>query len=105
MMGPDGFTISHTGLSYLKIEDGVSDVKFVSVVAPQLNYLSISGFSRDILISAPNLAYLILETYECLNVLSDDFWSLEKVDICISCPSCSLCELAALCRRKFFLMM
>ncbi|GJZ68255.1 F-box domain containing protein [Tanacetum coccineum] len=105
MMGPDGFTISHTGLSYLKIEDGVSDVKFVSVVAPQLNYLSISGFSRDILISTPNLAYLILETYECLNVLSDDFWSLEKVDICISCPSCSLCELAALCRRKFFLMM
>nr|GEU82249.1 hypothetical protein [Tanacetum cinerariifolium] len=87
MMGPDGFTISHSGLSYLKIEDGVSDVKFVSVVAPHLNYLCISGFSRDILIYAPNLAYLILETYECLNVLSDDFRSLEKVDICISCPS------------------
>ncbi|PWA92103.1 F-box domain, Leucine-rich repeat domain, L domain-like protein [Artemisia annua] len=86
MMGPDGFIISHSGLSYLKIEDWVSDVKFVSVVAPHLNYLSISGFSRDILISAPNLAYLLLESYECLNVLSDDFQSLEKVDICISCP-------------------
>lgn len=86
MMGPDGFIISHSGLSYLKIEDGVSDVKFVSVVAPQLNHLSISGFSRDILISAPNLAYLLLESYECLNVLSDDFQSLEKVDICISSP-------------------
>nr|GEV96773.1 hypothetical protein [Tanacetum cinerariifolium] len=87
MMGPDGFIISHSGLSYLKIEDGVSDVKFVSVVAPQLNYLSISGISRDILISAPNLAYLFLESHECLNVLSDNFRSLEKVDICISCPS------------------
>nr|GEZ20664.1 hypothetical protein [Tanacetum cinerariifolium] len=79
------FNICHPNLSSLTI-DPVPVNAMLSVVAPQLKNLSIKRISNRVLISAPDLAYMLLQCYNCLNFSADDFRSLEKVDVCISKP-------------------
>ncbi|GJW60001.1 hypothetical protein Tco_0109336 [Tanacetum coccineum] len=63
----------------------------LSVVAPQLKNPIIRRFANTstglgIMISAPDLAYLLLQCYDFINFSADGFHSLEKADISITMP-------------------
>lgn len=84
-----GFKIFHSQLSNLTIERGYWKEGLLSVFTPQLKNLIIrrcAHSSLGILISAPDLAYLLLQCNDCLNISADVFHSLEKADISISEP-------------------
>ncbi|PWA66628.1 F-box domain, Leucine-rich repeat domain, L domain-like protein [Artemisia annua] len=81
------FNIFHSQLSNLTME--YWNVRLLSVVAPQLKNLIIRRHrlsSGGIMISAPDLAYLLLQCLYGLKVYGDDFHYLEKADISISAP-------------------
>ncbi|PWA54197.1 F-box domain, Leucine-rich repeat domain, L domain-like protein [Artemisia annua] len=87
LMRGSNFNICHSQLSNLTIVYVPPNVGIFSVVAPQLKNLSIRHLHREFLISAPDLAYLLLDGRDHVNFSGDDFNSLEKVDICITYPS------------------
>ncbi|GJY11465.1 F-box domain containing protein [Tanacetum coccineum] len=80
------FSICHSQLSNLTIDPVPQSVSLLSVVAPQLNNLIIRESANRIVISAPDLGYLILHCYKYLDFSADDLHSLEKADICINRP-------------------
>nr|GEW05512.1 hypothetical protein [Tanacetum cinerariifolium] len=80
------FSICHSQLSNLTIDHVPQSVSLLSVVAPQLNNLIIRESAKRIVISAPDLGYLILHCYKYLDFSADDLHSLEKADICINRP-------------------
>lgn len=86
MKGSTGFNIFHSRLSELTLESVAGRAKFINVVAPGLKNLIIRGTSKKILVSAPDLAYFLLQGYNLLDFSTDGFHSLEKADICISYP-------------------
>ncbi|GJR17035.1 F-box domain containing protein [Tanacetum coccineum] len=58
------------------------------IILSRYNTDNFSGLiSKKFLISAPDLAYLLLDGHDHVNFSGDDFNSLEKVDICIDHPS------------------
>ncbi|KAI7739818.1 hypothetical protein M8C21_024282, partial [Ambrosia artemisiifolia] len=64
-------------------------VEDFNVVAPQLKNLNISAtltHNNQCLISAPVLEFLIYKVFSGLPLSTNDFLSLEKADICVSCP-------------------
>ncbi|KAJ0677849.1 putative F-box domain, leucine-rich repeat domain superfamily, F-box-like domain superfamily [Helianthus annuus] len=73
------FTLSHPRLSNLTLEDGHWTLNDVSVVAPQLENLTIQSFHSHHLITAPNLTTLCFRSSYLLQ-FSTDMHSLEKVD-------------------------
>ncbi|GKE72864.1 F-box domain containing protein [Tanacetum coccineum] len=79
MMGSNNicFNIFHSQLSNLALEGVYSNAMLLSVVAPQLKNLIIrkSAYSSGgrIMISAPDLAFLLLQCHDFLNFSSDDF--------------------------------
>ncbi|GJR03661.1 F-box domain containing protein [Tanacetum coccineum] len=86
-MRGSNFDICHSQLSNLTMVFVPPNVGIFSVVAPQLKNLRIRHLQREFLISAPDLAYLLLDGHDHVNFSGDDFNSLEKVDICIDHPS------------------
>ncbi|GJV42318.1 F-box domain containing protein [Tanacetum coccineum] len=83
------FSIFHPQLSNLTIERVPWNVRLLSVVAPRLKNLIIRGWgypSSGIMISAPDLAYLLLKGPKSLKFSADDFHSLEKADISFTVP-------------------
>ncbi|KAI7726982.1 hypothetical protein M8C21_011407, partial [Ambrosia artemisiifolia] len=64
-------------------------VEDFNVVAPRLKNLNISAtltHNNQCLISAPVLEFLIYKVFSGLPLSTNDFLSLEKADICVSCP-------------------
>ncbi|MFS8030434.1 putative leucine-rich repeat domain superfamily, F-box-like domain superfamily [Helianthus anomalus] len=81
--GSDGLSIFHPCLANLTLEND-NFVKVVSVVAPQLENLTIRYCFAEHVISSPHLASFLYEGSYPLNLSTDGFHSLEKADICIS---------------------
>ncbi|KAM0054124.1 putative ankyrin repeat-containing domain-containing protein [Helianthus debilis subsp. tardiflorus] len=93
-------------LSNLTLEQSISgSVKDINIVAPQLKNLTITDFQhKNYLISAPNVVFLLYKGYHCLQPPANDFFSLEKADICVFYPKCAhqvLCLLQRLHSVKF----
>ncbi|GKC96227.1 hypothetical protein Tco_1161669 [Tanacetum coccineum] len=87
------FNIFHSQLSNLTLEEVYWNPRLLSlsVVAPQLKNPIIRRFANTstglgIMISAPDLAYLLLQCYDFINFSADGFHSLEKADISITMP-------------------
>nr|GEV00910.1 hypothetical protein [Tanacetum cinerariifolium] len=84
-----GFNIFHSQLSNLTLEGVYWNARLLTVVAPQLKNIIIRIYaygSSRIMISAPELAFLLLQCYDSLNFSADDFHSLEKADISFALP-------------------
>ncbi|PWA69391.1 F-box domain, Leucine-rich repeat domain, L domain-like protein [Artemisia annua] len=91
MVGSDNidFNIFHSQLSNLTIDQIPGCVRLLSVVTPKLKNLIIRKYpysSSGIMISAPDLAYLLLQCYDFVKFSADNFPFLEKADISIIRP-------------------
>ncbi|KAK1438376.1 hypothetical protein QVD17_04184 [Tagetes erecta] len=87
--GFKGLSICLPMLCSLTLKDVCGSVMVFNVMAPQLKSLTISSFLLDqkYLISAPDLTFLLYKGFECFELSSDDFLSLEKADVCVSYPT------------------
>ncbi|GJX82893.1 F-box domain containing protein [Tanacetum coccineum] len=84
-----GVNIFHSRLSNLALEGVYWNARLLTVVAPQLKNLIIRIYaygSSRIMISAPELVFLLLQCHDFLNFSADDFHSLEKADISFTLP-------------------
>ncbi|CAI9274863.1 unnamed protein product [Lactuca saligna] len=84
--GTNVLNICHPRLSNLTLEHicGWMLATF-NVVVPQLKYLTIrNGFERLLMISAPELTFLVMKDYRPMQLSTKGFPSLEKVDLCFS---------------------
>ncbi|PWA67797.1 F-box domain, Leucine-rich repeat domain, L domain-like protein [Artemisia annua] len=86
VIGSDHLNICHPLLSNLTLEDVHGSLNVVNVVAPQLKSLTINDCFKkyQFLISAPNLVSLLYKGYHSLDLSTDGFHLLEKVDLCVS---------------------
>lgn len=83
--GLDTLRICHPRLSNLVVENDHEGWKVFNVVTPQLKNLTISNWSLEhYVISAPELASFHYKGSHPLQLSTDGFHSLEKVDLCIS---------------------
>ncbi|KAF5781726.1 putative F-box domain, leucine-rich repeat domain superfamily, F-box-like domain superfamily [Helianthus annuus] len=74
------FTVCHSGLSNLTLENGWFTLNFVNVVAPQLKNLTLRSCYIEHMITAPNLVSLLFQSAHLLQ-FSTELRSLEKVDL------------------------
>ncbi|KAF5782353.1 hypothetical protein HanRHA438_Chr11g0507531 [Helianthus annuus] len=84
-----GLSICLPLLSNLTLEGVCGNVEVFNIVAPQLKNLTIRGSfasGHEYLISAPDLVYLLYRGYDLLQLYTDGFPSLEKVDISVFRP-------------------
>ncbi|PWA74171.1 F-box domain, Leucine-rich repeat domain, L domain-like protein [Artemisia annua] len=84
----EGFSITNSQLLNLTLKNVKEwSVKFVHVDTPQLKTLSIEECTEELLISAPNLTYLLLNgTYHPIQLSAEGMRSFEKADLCINFP-------------------
>ncbi|PWA74207.1 F-box domain, Leucine-rich repeat domain, L domain-like protein [Artemisia annua] len=86
VIGSDHLNICHPLLSNLTLEDVQGSLNVVNVISPQLKSLTINDWFEkyQFLISAPNLVSLLYKGYHSLDLYTDGFHLLEKVDLCVT---------------------
>ncbi|KAD3641574.1 hypothetical protein E3N88_30798 [Mikania micrantha] len=101
ILGLDGFSIYHSQLSCLTLQNGDWGSGLVDVVAPQLKNLTVVNCDW-VHLSAPNLASFIFRSVCSLEFSSDSLPLLAEVDLCINNPHKTDAHVIVSLLQKFY---